>query len=352
MAAMEKRFQVFVSSTFQDLVEARQEVMQALLELDCIPAGMELFPAANDDQWTLIKKVIDDCDYYIVVIGGRYGSIGVGGKSYTQMEYEYAVQQKKPVIAFLHKDPSSLQAKHVEKGDDGRKKLEDFRTLAQSRMCKYWTTPTELGSVVSRSVVKLMKTDPAVGWVRADNLPEQGATEEILRLRRQIETLQSDLSQVNTESVLKTEDLAQGDDYIELHFSFASYGDTTKAHAAKQMVTWNEVFGAISPTLMNETSEIRMREAANKAMAEFAHNFLVRSAKYKNHRLGDYKLDDSSFDTVKIQFLALGLIARSAKRAAYWNLTPAGERLMFGIRAQRNPNASATTREKSEVKAD
>ena len=71
---MDKRYQVFVSSTYEDLQEERQEVMHALLELDCIPAGMELFPAANEDQWTLIKRVIDDCDYYLVIVGGRYGS--------------------------------------------------------------------------------------------------------------------------------------------------------------------------------------------------------------------------------------------------------------------------------------
>jgi hypothetical protein len=54
---MEKRYQVFVSSTFTDLIDERRAVMQALLELDCIPAGMELFPASTDDQWTLIQRV-------------------------------------------------------------------------------------------------------------------------------------------------------------------------------------------------------------------------------------------------------------------------------------------------------
>ena len=68
---MEKRYQVFVSSTFEDLKIERQEVMQALLELDCIPSGMELFPAADEDQWSLIKRVIDECDYYIVIIAGK-----------------------------------------------------------------------------------------------------------------------------------------------------------------------------------------------------------------------------------------------------------------------------------------
>src|ERR1043166_3605727 len=99
---MDKRYQVFVSSTYEDLKEERQEVIQALLELDCIPSGMELFPAASEDQWTLIKRVIDDCDYYLVIVGGRYGSVGPDKKSFTQMEYEYAVSRNKPVIAFLH----------------------------------------------------------------------------------------------------------------------------------------------------------------------------------------------------------------------------------------------------------
>ncbi|MBK8887634.1 MAG: DUF4062 domain-containing protein [Saprospiraceae bacterium] len=33
---MNKKYQVFVSSTFMDLIDERQEVMQALLELDCL----------------------------------------------------------------------------------------------------------------------------------------------------------------------------------------------------------------------------------------------------------------------------------------------------------------------------
>lgn len=154
---MDKRYQVFVSSTYEDLREERQEIMQALLELDCIPAGMELFPATNEDQWTLIRKVIEDCDYYIVVIGGRYGSVGPLGISYTQMEYEYAVAQNKPVIAFLHKDPGTLPAKRVEKSEQGKEKLDEFRALAQQKMCKFWTTPADLGSAVSRSLIKLIK---------------------------------------------------------------------------------------------------------------------------------------------------------------------------------------------------
>ncbi|RNL60215.1 DUF4062 domain-containing protein [Arthrobacter oryzae] len=62
---MDKREQVFVSSTFVDLRDEREKVIQGLLEADCFPAGMELFPATNDEKWELIQGVIDDSDYYL-----------------------------------------------------------------------------------------------------------------------------------------------------------------------------------------------------------------------------------------------------------------------------------------------
>ena len=167
---MDKKHQVFVSSTYEDLQVERQEVMHVLLELDCIPSGMELFPAAHDSQWELIKGVIDDCDYYVVIIAGRYGSIGPSGSgiSYTEMEYRYAVEKGKPVVAFLHGDPDSIPSKWTEKSEDGKEKLQAFRDLVQKRVCKEWKTSDGLGSVVSRSLVTLRKRHPAVGWIRAD----------------------------------------------------------------------------------------------------------------------------------------------------------------------------------------
>lgn len=84
---MQKKYQVFVSSTYQDLIDERKEVTQALLESNCIPTGMELFPASSRMQWEIIKSVIDDCDYYLLILAGRYGSLGIndeGKKLVTQ----------------------------------------------------------------------------------------------------------------------------------------------------------------------------------------------------------------------------------------------------------------------------
>lgn len=171
---MDKRYQVFVSSTYEDLRAERQEVMQALLELDCIPAGMELFPAADDEVWALIKRVIDESDYYIIVIAGKYGSLHPSGKSFTQLEYEYAVAQGKPVLGFVHESPSSLSLAVSETSPDLKTKFEDFRTLVRGKFCKKWSSRENLGAVVSRGVAALIKTRPATGWVRANSVEING----------------------------------------------------------------------------------------------------------------------------------------------------------------------------------
>src|SRR5687767_12755934 len=153
---MEIKYQVFVSSTFSDLQEERQEVIQALLELDCIPSGMELFPAANADQWTLIKKVIDECDYYMVIVAGRYGTLGPDGISYTEMEYRYALQQNKPIIGFLHEKPANIPAGRCDIEPTKQSALSAFRELVQKKLCRFWNSPADLGSKVSRSIMKLI----------------------------------------------------------------------------------------------------------------------------------------------------------------------------------------------------
>ena len=70
---MDKRYQIFISSTFRDLIDERQAVLKAVLELDHMPAGMELFPASDDSAWELIKDIIDGSDYYVLIVGGRDG---------------------------------------------------------------------------------------------------------------------------------------------------------------------------------------------------------------------------------------------------------------------------------------
>ena len=344
---MEKRYQVFVSSTYTDLLKERQEVMQALLELDCIPAGMELFPAADDDQWTLIKRVIDDCDYYLVIIAGRYGSIGPGEKSFTQLEYEYAISQGKPVIAFLHKQPGKLPADNTEQDSQLAKKLDDFRNLAQKKMVRYWTTPADLGSAVSRSIIKLIKSNPAVGWVKADLLPSQEATKEILELRRQVDELQHELKTVSTTAPKETVHLEQGDDEFEIEYTFRGYDrkryiNTT--YSASYTASWSQIFSRISPLMIDEATDRDLGNELNRMTEEVNIESLRKNPDLKKYSLQYFNIKPNVFNTIKVQLLALKLITKGRRNRSlkdtdnYWTLTPYGETLMTELRAIRRAN--------------
>ncbi len=344
---MEKKYQVFVSSTYKDLSEERQEVMQALLELDCIPVGMELFPAADDDQWSLIKRLIDDCDYYVLIIGGRYGSVNNEGISYTQMEYEYSLSIEIPIISFLHKKPNDIAVAKSEIDQAIIQKLASFKDLVQKKMCRYWESPSDLGSQVSRSLVRLIKDKPRDGWVKATYLPTQDATKEILELRKQVELLNSELKKSKTIAPEGTEKLSQGEDEVEINFKFDGYGKDyqiipkVKSYGSTQDFSWNEIFAEISPLMIDEASENTLKAKIEELIVKTRFTELRQELAKESRIPKNFKIDDNNFHTIKIQFRALRLITESVKKRSihdkgpYWTLTPYGDTVMTLLRAIR-----------------
>jgi hypothetical protein len=175
-ASADRRYQVFVSSTYEDLKIERSKVMQALLKSKCIPAGMELFPAAGESQWSLIKRVIDECDYYVVVLGDRYGSTRrVRGKkvSYTELEYNYAVRKKKVVLAFPKRDLLKRKGKPIEP-KSAQESLKRFVGKISKRLYSEWSNAEELESAVKSAITHAIENYPQRGWVRAPINPKLG----------------------------------------------------------------------------------------------------------------------------------------------------------------------------------
>ena len=197
-----KRYQIFVSSTFRDLEEERGKVMETILNFNCFPAGMEMFPAMDEDIFKYIKRIIDESDYYLLIIGGCYGSVDENGVSWTEREYDYAVSKGIPVIAFDHKDFTTLPAN---KTDQGRKriKLAAFKKkVATGRLIKKWTNKDDLALVVATSLKSVLDLQPRIGWVRADKVISGDSQEvidklnaEIEKYKKEVKRLEDDLKQ-------------------------------------------------------------------------------------------------------------------------------------------------------------
>lgn len=167
---MRRKYQIFVSSTYVDLKDEREEIRNAIIKMGHIPVGMEYFPASNKTQWEVIKKLIDESDYYILIIGGRYGSIEKDSKiSYTQREFQYAMDIQKPLLVFiLDKNSDHPSNASAEKGKIIQRKMRSFRLQAEkNRLCRYWTTSAGLLADVVISLYSEIKENPQIGWVRS-----------------------------------------------------------------------------------------------------------------------------------------------------------------------------------------
>jgi hypothetical protein len=326
---MDKRYQVFVSSTYEDLQEERRDVMQVLLKMNCIPTGMELFPAADDDSLTLIRRFIAECDYYIVLVAGRYGSVDARGKSYTETEYDFAAEAGIPTLPFLHGDPASIPAGRSEATDQGKASLLAFRGKIESaRHAKYWTSPKELAGEVALAMMSIMKLKPRTGWVRADLIPDEGAAQEMLKLKNRIEDLEKKLAEASAAPPSGTEELAQGDECIQLTFSFLDghgWGEQSFSF------TWNELLLLMGPILLTAGTEGQLK-------GKLQHYLIHRVKDNGGADLTSVTVRDEDFQRVKVQFCALCLIEQRDK--AIWSLTSYGETVLMKVGAIRSRKAT------------
>ncbi|MCE9530684.1 MAG: DUF4062 domain-containing protein [Planctomycetes bacterium] len=348
---MEKRYQVFVSSTFRDLTAERRAVIEALLEMDAIPAGMELFPATDDDAWTLIQRVIEQSDYYVLIVGGRYGSTNLEGLSYTEREYDFAIKSNVPVLAFLHERPDEIPAGKSELDLKARESLAAFRKKVEERHhCKYWKDPEQLGSRLSRAMLQAVKVHQRIGWVRADEAGGPETLAELNRLRLKLDHLNEELRKNRDEPPKGSEQLLQGGDQVPVKVIIKAYAENElKEKKAGRFVpssefsmplgmTWDEVYSAVAPLMLQEAAEGKLKIAIEGRARTL---FDERNTWYQKHLGHSVSLNNDDFQAIKVQLIALGLMQKSDRRRGvsdtdtYWTLTPYGENYVMKLRALR-----------------
>jgi hypothetical protein len=320
--------------------------MQALLELKCIPAGMELFPASSDDQWTLIQRVIDDCDYYLVIVGGRYGSMDAQGISYTEKEYDYAVRQGKPVMGFVHAQPDDIPVRNTDRDPLAAAKLEAFRSKVRQLTCKEWRNADDLGGAVSRSYAYAVNNHPAEGWVKARYAKTTEDLEKVNQMHEEIRILKEEVARLREIDSRVPANLARGEDVVRLEYTLG-----TNAKEGVYEVTWNRIFEVVGRKCMNLPTQPEVEDTINA--------WLKSSAPGQNR----VSITHKSFQAIKLQFYALGLIrmqmllragedyysaegiARtgSPQPKLCWMLTDAGRAALAGLLAEKRPESGLST---------
>ena len=319
----DKRYSIFISSTFTDLIQERQEVQTAILRLDHFPVGMEQWPAADDEQFEFIKRVIDESDYYIVVVAGRCGTVSPSGLSYTEMEYNYAIERGIKVIVLLHKDPGSIPADKTEAEPKLRKKLEAFKDkLSKGRMRKTWTNKKDLAAELTYALLYATKTWPATGWVRGDKAASDELREENVKLREELLTLKTSQP---TPGILNL--AGMGEEYL---ITLDDWQDVSWS--------WARIFCVVGPLILTPSPEYEVRTAIMVGV----------DPGYGTRDWGNRgSVTDKSMGDIKVHLLALGLIdvrdiRSGSSNHTGWDLTDSGRNVLLQLRS------SKTTKELNE----
>jgi len=163
--SLNKKYSIFVSSTFNDLVEYRKSIHNAILSDGNFPVAMENFTASTQSQWKIIQELIDNCDIYILVVGFKYGSIDEEtGMSYTEKEYDYAISANKPILSFILSENFDLE----HDGDMSRIKTFRAKVLNNNRLAKICKEEKNLSSDIISALHKEISRTSQRGWVRGN----------------------------------------------------------------------------------------------------------------------------------------------------------------------------------------
>jgi Domain of unknown function (DUF4062) len=262
------RYQIFVSSTFRDLIEERRAVLDAILKLNQFPAGMEIFPAVNDTAWEHIEKVIKDSDYYVLLIGGKYGSIDAeSGLSYTEKEYDFAVSNNIPVLAFTHSDEDSIPSGKVEKTDEIREKLKKFKQkVGNKHHWNYWKSLDELKGNVISSLSQSFVMNPQKGWVKAGGIEKGELLESYVKLQNKHDNLLEENQKLSNKSLLvDASKFSFGDEIFSIDVDeYHNNLDVVDSSLIPFHISWIELFLYLAEYLISKTAEPKIRSILNQ----------------------------------------------------------------------------------------
>ncbi|NKI21450.1 DUF4062 domain-containing protein [Paenibacillus dendritiformis] len=245
---MEKKLQVFVSSTYLDLIEERQKAVEGILRAGHIPAGMELFTAASKSQWNVIEEWIKESDILMLILGGKYGSTeSESGKSYTHLEYEFALKHNIPVFAVVLSEQYLLNKKSKninldvferEVADPQIEKYKEFKKLVHTNLIRNVNDINEIKGEVAFSLQSFTNKDGTEynfkGWIRGTEINQKTVVHnpQNNKLFRLDETL--------LDEVINSIELDSFIDTIEYIATYCSYKSETRQKIDEFVYTYSQ----------------------------------------------------------------------------------------------------------------
>lgn len=345
---MAAKYQVFVSSTYRDLHDERDLVIKAIMEMGHIPVGMEMFSAADEEQWNIIKKHIDQSDYYVVIVAHCYGTCDASGLSYTEREYDYALSKNVPTLGFVLDDVVSWPK---DKSDSEKvlvKRLKAFKEKVKLKPVSFWKNGEDLYGRCSIALMKAFNAYPREGWVRSSQVQDAAAAKEIVRLSSENAGLRERL-QAYESSAGESAAIAKAIATLRSNRRILDYWKKGGVdwQPGKEVALY-QIFEVLAPELQVENSLALIAQyiATN-----------INRVPYSEIR-ATWPTPRNSVRSLLADFAALGCVEPSKRRKPvgdqdeYWTLSPFGAELLAEMRRRRLEQTESLTKISGPVPSD
>ncbi len=160
---MDRKYQVFISSTYMDLKEIRAFTYMSILEMGHIPVGLDIFNVQKNyttEKYT--AKYIDTCEFVVMIIGERYGSISLTDRSYVEEEYVYSLSKSKSVLCFLKSNYNKV---------DDEKYQKFVKRILNNQLVVLWDDIDDFKNKFVQSISKFLASfSPSTYWIKSSKI--------------------------------------------------------------------------------------------------------------------------------------------------------------------------------------
>jgi hypothetical protein len=334
-----KKYQVFISSTYEHMKGIRQAAVESILRAGHIPAGMELFSAGDESQLDVIRRWIEESDIFMLILGGRYGSIEPkSGLSYIELEYEHAQKHDKPYFSLVLSE-EGMRLLEQQFGPEAREtaqsaRYDGFKSRVLSKVSRIVDDEKDVKLCTMESIHNVEDKHSLTGWVRGnDQVDVQPLLNQVNKLQETMNELTAENARLKQEIGESTQikDLAGLSDAVSIPIK---YVNEFRGYDRDKTVTltWAQLFGLLAPKLLEHPSDSLVRT--------YLTTELLRLVGVDKAYQAD--MPEQSFQTIKVQLEAMGLVivdytaTVSGGMALFWNITEHGKKKMIELRTVRS----------------
>lgn len=324
---LDKRYQVFISTSGNEMQPERMILIQTLVGMGFFSWGLEQRTPLSR---AFARRQINDCDYVVLLLGSQYGEQSVSGVSYMHLEYIYAVTKQKPIIVFMHEEPANRDVSLHDEKPELREKFLEFRKLLQqelSHIFKYRNI-RDLEIAVRLNMPQVLDDYPVSGWVRPPNA--QLLHDEIKQLKAKITQLETKLSQRKGDTLFAVPKVSIHE-LFSFEYRMHVYQDGNfKELKIQKKLTWAQLLSILGTVFLLPMPE----DYFSKCMNDYLNEIGLEDARIempRAHAVARAQVNIRALHSIKMQMQHNEWMIQSGRderQRMLWQLTSKGQKLL------------------------